>query len=276
MKKFLYTLLFLSLIMNFSYCETYTIQPSVYSNVNYPQKPSKVKNQKTAKTTKKTGETMVSDYGFQPLFSSWATIKAYNEINLVGERLLESSGINETVVFYVSTKRDKNASTNIHNEVKVSQGALKFVETEDELAAVLAHEIGHVINHDVWKSYGWQLVNDTLGGNSKKKKSTLHEGLSIGTGVLESKLSKTDEYKADIACIDMLVNADYNPLAAISILNKLADSHYGRSTTHPQTANRLKSMYKYIQTNYPQYIKDGYPTVSYRMALKIIKSANNF
>lgn len=41
-------------------------------------------------------------------------------------------------------KEDANASTNINNQISVYSGLLKYVETEDELAYVIGHEMGHV------------------------------------------------------------------------------------------------------------------------------------
>ena len=69
-----------------------------------------------------------------------------------------------------------------------------------------------------------------------------------------------------------MVNAGYNPLASISMLNKISGNYFDFFSDHPSGEKRIKKAYKYIQTNYPEYIKKGYSTTSYQRALKIINA----
>ena len=217
-----------------------------------PTEPSDVANKPSTKnkTDYKTLEEMES----KPLFKNWTTIKAYNKINTVGTRLLESSDINEDIVFSVKSSREANAYTNVADEIVLYTGILKYVETEDELAAIISHEIGHALNNDVRRSIARQTLLK-LAGVPKE---------------VASKKDRNAEYKADLTGVDLMVNANYNPLAEISILNKITGHYIDITASHPTGRKRLKALYDYINKNYPQYIQNGYPTVSYHRALKII------
>ena len=63
--------------------------------------------------------------------------------------------------------------------------------------------------------------------------------------------------KADTDAIDLMVSAGYNPIAAITMGNKIFDEpmfDWGISYTHPKESKRLLTMYKYILVKYPQYL----------------------
>ena len=189
----------------------------------------------------------------KPYYKNWKTVTAYNKINIVGSKLLESSNLNEDVVFSVKSSREVNAYTNVQDQIVLFTGILKFVETEDELAAVIGHELGHVLYQD-------------------PKRTTIRKTLldALDMSNIDSKIDRNQEYRADIASVDLLVNAGYNPLAVISILNKISDHYIDIDVSHPTGRKRLNNVYTYIEKQYPKYIKNGYNTVSYNRALKVI------
>ncbi|MBQ7449971.1 M48 family metallopeptidase [bacterium] len=217
-----------------------------------PTEPSGVANKQSTKN--KTDYKTYEEMDAKPLYKSWTTIKAYNKVNAVGTRLLEASDINEDIVFSVRSSREANAYTNVADEIVLYTGILKYVETEDELAAVIAHELGHVLNNDVKRKIARQVLLNLAGVPQQ----------------VASKKDRNAEYKADLTAADLMVNAEYNPLAEISLLNKISGHYVDITSSHPTGRKRLNALYTYINKNYPQYIQDGYPTVSYKRALKII------
>ena len=217
-----------------------------------PTDPSGVANKPSTKN--KTKYKKYEEMDAKPLFKSWTTIKAYNTINTVGTRLLEASDINEDIVFSVKSGREANAYTNVADEIVLYTGILKYVETEDELAAIIGHELGHVLNNDVRRSIARQVLLNVAG---------------VPRTVV-SKKDRNDEYRADLTGADLMVNAQYNPLAEISILNKISGHYVDITSSHPTGRKRLRALYDYICKNYPQYVQNGYPTVSYQRALMIL------
>ena len=87
-------------------------------------------------------------------------------------------------------------------------------------------------------------------------------------------MSRGQETRADLASIDYLVKAGYNPLAAISMLNKISGNYFDFFSDHPSGKNRIKKSYKYTEKNYPEYLEKGYNSVSYERALMMINNKN--
>jgi len=220
-----------------------------------------------------------------PYCSSWTSQDAFNKINSIGTKLIFANNLEQKMQFVVSEDDEANASTNINNVISVNLGLLKYVETEDELAFVIGHEMGHVTKNHVKKSIARNAVIATAGiagsalsvlgviGNSAKmtKSGAILAGSALVGEVADKKLSRGQETKSDLAAIDYMVNAGYNPLATISILNKISGNYFDFFSDHPSGKTRIKKAYKYIEKNYPEYLKKGYNSTSYERALELIK-----
>lgn len=219
-----------------------------------------------------------------PYCSNWTSQEAFNKINSIGTRLILANNLEKKMQFVVSEDEEANASTNINNVISVNLGLLKYVETEDELAFVVGHEMGHVTQNHVKKSIARNAVIATAGiagtalsvlgviGDSSKmtKSGAILAGSALVGKVADKKLSRGQETKSDSASIDYMVNAGYNPLATISILNKISGNYFDFFSDHPSGKTRIKKAYKYIEKNYPEYIEKGYNSTSYERALQMI------
>lgn len=152
----------------------------------------------------------------------------------VGQKILVDNKINKRVPIFVPTKKINNAYADIYDKtVNIYEGMLYYIDNDDELAYVLSHEIAHSV-----EAYGGFIKYVAMCANSKKY-----------------------EQKADITAIDYMVKAGYNPIAAISMGNKLFGEplfDWGFTYTHPKGSKRLMAMYKHIYTKYPQYLNTAY------------------
>ena len=72
-----------------------------------------------------------------------------------------------------------------------------------------------------------------------------------------------------------MTKAGYNPLAMISLLNKISQNYIDILQSHPSGDKRLLNVYDYIEYNYPDILKKGYNTESYNKALISLQSAVN-
>ncbi len=157
------------------------------------------------------------------------------KVDDVGFKILNANNIEQRVVFDVSPKYVKNASTALSNrQITLYRGLFIRLKTDDELAGILSHEISHAV--------------DSYKGIFRGAMSYLTMQLS----------PKKYEYMADKRAVDYMVGAGYNPIAFIIALNKVAPQEsYDAFSTHPLTSRRLIEIYEYIYRKYPQYLANN-------------------
>lgn len=285
--KYLAVCLAIFLISSVAYAKpnyTYTVQKNGIQNVK-TSKDIPVNSLKNS-SLKNVNDVLKGSVEVQitPYCKDWTSSQAFNIINHIGLKLMTSNNIDEDIQFVVSEKEEANASTDLRNRIEVYKGLLEYVETEDELAFVIGHEMGHVTKNHVKKSIFRRGVTATaavagtvfnvLGIVSDSSRIAKTGAILIGSSaageLVNKKLSRGQETKSDKLSIDYMVNAGYNPLASISMLNKISGNYFDFFSDHPSGEKRIKNAYKYIEKSYPEYIEKGYNTKSYERALKII------
>jgi len=171
------------------------------------------------------------------VISNENTVESQNRIDYIGFKILNSNGIEKRTVFRYDISRTENAySRNKDRQIVVYRGLYNRLNTDDELAAVLAHEISHSVD-----SY-----NGVLKG--------------FFSPVSYAVAPKKHEYKADKRAVDYMVNAGYNPVALIVVMNKVfPQARYDWYSTHPLTSRRMMAVYEYIYKKYPEFLaKNSY------------------
>jgi predicted Zn-dependent protease len=141
----------------------------------------------------------------------------------------------------------------------ITRGMLKAVTNEDELAAVLAHEIAHVSHGDgiaSIKKSRWTEAVTIIG--SKAAQNYGPQELSRLTGIFEGSIddivktlvvkgySKSMEYDADKTAVSYLVKTGYEPGAMKDFLERMVSrgkaSEGGILKTHPGTSDRIDTV----------------------------------
>ena len=146
-------------------------------------------------------------------------------VNRVAERILAKSNSNEQVMVKVLAYPAFNAFSLPGGRIYLTVGLLKRLANEDELAAVLSHEIAHVTNHD-WANQRIQLAL------LRARQRTAWRGIPsrglAGFGrsrdyarVLTAWRWRAEE-EADARGLDYLYKAGYDPLAFVSLLKKVS------------------------------------------------------
>ena len=223
--------------------------------------------------------------------TNWDSQAALNRVNNLGQRLLKTNGLpTEKILFKVSEEDHVNAYANIKDEVWVYRGLLNNVGNDDgELVAVLSHELGHIVNAHVKKTIALNIgvavavAGASVADSYVKKPSVINainkwspvdisiaSATSVAGTMVSNKVSREEEFEADLTGVDILVNAGYNPLAMISLLNKISGNYFDLFSTHPSGERRLMNIYDYVAYNYPKAIEIGYNTESYKRALIMI------
>lgn len=164
--------------------------------------------------------------------SSESTVAAQNRISKIGFNLLNSNRIPTRAVFYYDTNKTINAATSTRNRYIVFyRGLYNMTNSDDEIAAILAHEISHSV--DSYDGIFRGFFSDWSYAFSPKKY----------------------EYKSDKRAIDYLVKAGYHPVSMIVVMSKaFPQSRYDWYSTHPLTSRRMMEVYEYIYKKYPEYL----------------------
>ena len=200
---------------------------------------------------------------------NWNSTAALNRVNTIGNKIIKANGIGQTITFKVSDQADINAYANINKEVYVYRGLLEYVTNDDELAGVISHELGHILNGHCAKQGVLNTgVNILANATAQVTGSTTVAG--VGQQLASSKISRKDEFEADITGVDLMTKAGYNPLAMISVLNKICGNYIDILQTHPSGEKRLLNIYNYVEYNYPAKLKTGFNTESYQKALTML------
>lgn len=200
--------------------------------------------------------------------TDWNSTAAVNRVNTIGTKIIKANGIGQAITFKVSDQADINAYANINKEVYVYRGLLEYVTSDEELAAVISHELGHILNGHCAKQGVLNTGVNILANVAARKVGTLAAG--VGQQLVSTKMSRKDEFEADITGVDLMTKAGYNPLAMISVLNKICGNYVDILQTHPSGEKRLLNIYNYVEYNYPAKLKTGFKSESYTKALTLL------
>ncbi len=198
----------------------------------------------------------------QQTSTNWNSETNLQRVNKIGQKLLTDNKLPTQITFKVSEKEDINAYANIDKEIYVYTGLLKFVENDDELAAVIAHEISHIANSHCQRQTIIATAFSTI--PSKIKNPVVSQTVNTTGQLSLLKLSRNDEFEADLTGADLMVGAGYNPLGMISVLNKICGNYFDFIQDHPSGDKRTTKVYDYLSYNYPTTLKKGFNTQSYK------------
>jgi Zn-dependent protease with chaperone function len=180
----------------------------------------------------------------------------------IGTRLLQANHIEQKISFII--KKQLNTVPNAYADtgyaiVTVEKELLDYIDSDDELAAILGHEIAHVVKHH---GRNGAVMGGVMGG--------LVAGLSVLAGVpispsggvilgqsaraLTAPVNQLAEIEADRLGTNYIATAGYNPLAMESIIQKIAGDGWVMWRTHPGGTTRLKQIHQHIAQTYPQWL----------------------
>ncbi len=138
------------------------------------------------------------------------------------------------------------------SNIQVSQGMLDFVQSDDELACVLGHELAHVTeNHFAdarMNALTTSLAAAFAGGAMQQV--TGSSDTSLMQTMMNSAHSVGSEKEADRAGFQYAFEAGFDPLQAIAIWKRFSEmapatNRYSFAMTHPTSKDRMAAMEKY-------------------------------
>lgn len=172
-----------------------------------------------------------------------------NYIKKLGEKLL--SGVTTPHLplhFYVVKNSDPNAFSSPGGYVGINTGIILFVQDEAQLAAVMAHESGHVIQKHIPRSIGFEDKLDTFSlmaaaGSAALTLVNPALGLSMlsadGADYQQQILDKDRTYESEADAIggNILYHSGFDPYAMSELFQHLLQN----SELYPATPNFLRN-----------------------------------
>ncbi|MCX7010273.1 MAG: M48 family metalloprotease [Kiritimatiellaeota bacterium] len=193
---------------------------------------------------------------------------ATHYVNVLGQALALSSDRPETFRgyhFVIMDTDEINAFSAPGGFVMVSRGLLRCCRNEDAIAAVLAHEVGHVENqHGLKAIKGSRLTGaltilaleagKNLGGQNRADVAKAVEvSISDITSSLVNKgYSSSLEYQADTSAVKIMKRVGYNPAGLLDMLGQMKQhmppGSAGFGKTHPDPEKRISEASSAIGT----------------------------
>lgn len=144
--------------------------------------------------------------------------------------------------------------------VFITRGALQLANNEDELAAVLAHEIAHVRRGhalgSIKKSRISSVYKEALASSVELDQQALGGLAQAFDGAMDDMLdsmlvkgySRDTEFEADAVGMEIMARAGYNTDAFVAYLDRLQKQQStgsgGFSATHPKASDRVATLKK--------------------------------
>ena len=171
-------------------------------------------------------------------------------VKLIGQRIAEVSDRKEVnYTFRIIDMDDVNAFALPGGYIFIFRGLIEKVETDDELASVIAHEVAHVVaRHSVKRlqgGIGFTILQILMAVTSPSVSNV--RGINAAFGQLVMSYSREDEALADKIAVKYLRKAGFDPMAMISFLKKLQEVNreaairpYSSYRSHPHIADRIR------------------------------------
>ncbi|MEE4251887.1 MAG: M48 family metallopeptidase [Alcanivoracaceae bacterium] len=147
----------------------------------------------------------------------------------------------------------------------VHTGLLRVAQNQHQLAAVVGHEIGHVlaqhsnerVSIESATSTGLQLLQ-ALSGEESPQKQMVFAALGVGAQFgVAMPFSRKHEAEADLIGLEMMAKAGFDPRQAISLWQNMGASGGKQPpeflSTHPSNDTRIKGLTSYLPKVMPYY-----------------------
>ena len=154
-----------------------------------------------------------------------------------------------------------NSQTSTTNVVQISKADLTYAGNDNEVAAVVAYELGQIINGKSGKDHMRAAAKAILAEKLSKDNIV---NTTANSEYWNSKTALKDKKEADMTAVDLMVKAGYNPLALVVVITKMPGSNLELIMGVPANSERAMSAYNYLAYNYPEKVKAGYACQEYR------------
>lgn len=198
-----------------------------------------------------------------------ATWSAVDRVPTVGKQVLTKNNLPSDAKFVVTETAVTNSTSNTNNEIYIQKSDLGYTGNDNEVAAVIAQQLGVIINANASKKKLVSNITSAIAG-SMSGESAQNNAIMLNELAMNN-MSAKDQMNADVTGIDLMIQAGYNPLAMIVVLGKMPGSTVDILKSQPNNFKRSMYIYDYLTYNYPSKIKAGYNCKEYKNFAEYIK-----
>jgi len=165
-------------------------------------------------------------------------------------------------IFHYVADDEVNAFTDEDGHIYLHRGLLDYLESDEEIAAVMAHEMGHQIANHVEESENSIIIGALIGGllmggvaiaggsTQENADQMTAQGMGLGAQIGMLSFSKEQEREADLLAVYVLARAGIDLKRAggtYDVLAKLDDKPLASwKNTHPSGAERIVAWRKAV------------------------------
>jgi len=195
------------------------------------------------------------------LYNNAALTKYVNKVGLLDAYASKMPATYGGYHFAVLNSEERNAYACPGGLIFINKGLLKDMQNEDQLSAVLAHEVAHVADRDgidaikrsKWTKLGFYAAGE-VGRHYTPSDVASLVGVfqsvvtEVSKKVLDSGYSKGEEKRADRDGLNYMWRAGYNPDEMITFFKneeaKGMGTKSGPFSSHPKMSSRVKALSK--------------------------------
>ncbi len=182
--------------------------------------------------------------------------RAQSMVKQIGQKLVASTVAQQSPYKYdfhlLRDQRTVNAFALPGGQIFITAALFNRLETEDQLAGVLGHEIGHVIaRHSAARMSKMELYQGLTGAavmatydpyNPASQRSA--EVAQYISNLITMKFGRDQELQSDDLGVRLMLEAGYDPEELIGVMKILKEASGGQSrpefaSTHPDPENRI-------------------------------------
>ena len=185
---------------------------------------------------------------------TWNNRAAQARLERVGMRIAQGAGrANQPWEFVLFDSAARNAFVLPGNHVGFYRGLFEMCETDDYIATVLGHEVGHVVARHAAERYSRDMALQgalAVAGTQISNQAAM-QALGMGAQVgLSLPFSREQESQADVLGLNYMHAAGYDVKQAIPFWNRMMTGGGSRPmemlSTHPDPAYRIVRIRAYI------------------------------
>ncbi len=209
---------------------------------------------------KQTSDEIAKDPKTYPLLPERGNEEVYGYIRGIKNKLLATGNVEHAKDFpwevkIINDPKTLNAFCTPGGYIYVYTGIIKYLDSEDQLAGVMGHEMGHAAKrHSMKQMYEQNLLGIgayvaayvLTSGKDTSTQNTANTIAQITSSIVGLKFSRGHETEADDMSVNYLCGTEYNAAGAAGFFKKISASGNAAPpeflSTHPSPPNRVENI----------------------------------